>query len=113
MNTLKAEKRSMSEKAKKLRREGYVTGNVFGRSIAESIPVQIEKKEAEKFLSVCGKGSEAQLSLEGQQYDVLVKEVDYDPIKRQTLEITRFSKKAETFSEFTGITPVLKQKRAL
>ena len=87
MNTLKAEKRSMSDKAKKLRREGYVTGNVFGRSIAESIPVQIEKKEAEKFLSVCGKGSEAQLSLEGQQYDVLVKEVDYDPIKRQTLEI--------------------------
>ena len=87
MNTLKAEKRSMSDKAKKLRREGYVIGNVFGRSIAESIPVQIEKKEAEKFLSVCGKGSEAQLSLEGQQYDVLVKEVDYDPIKRQTLEI--------------------------
>ena len=30
-----------------------------------------------------------------------------------TLEITRFSKKAETFSEFTGITPVLKQKRAM
>ena len=78
MNTLKAEKRSMSDKAKKLRREGYVTGNVFGRSLAESIPVQIEKKEAEKFLSVCGKGSEAQLSLDGQQYD---------PIKRQTLEI--------------------------
>ena len=48
MNTLKAEKRSMSDKAKKLRREGYVTGNMFGRSLAESIPVQIEKKEAEK-----------------------------------------------------------------
>ena len=30
-----------------------------------------------------------------------------------TLEITRFSKKAELFSEFTGITPVLKQRRAL
>ena len=40
MNTLKAEKRSMDIKAKKLRREGYVTGNVFGRSLAESIPVQ-------------------------------------------------------------------------
>ena len=34
MNTLKAEKRSMDDKAKKLRREGYVTGNVFGRSLA-------------------------------------------------------------------------------
>ncbi|MFR6140953.1 MAG: hypothetical protein ACLUIY_14395 [Dorea longicatena] len=31
MNTLKAEKRSMDVKAKKLRREGYVTGNVFGK----------------------------------------------------------------------------------
>ena len=30
-----------------------------------------------------------------------------------TLEITRFSKNAELFSEFTGITPVLKQRRAL
>ena len=53
MNTLKAEKRSMDDKAKKLRREGYVTGNVFGRSLAESIQVMIEKKEAERFLSVC------------------------------------------------------------
>jgi hypothetical protein len=29
MTTLKAEKRSMDVKAKRLRREGYVTGNVF------------------------------------------------------------------------------------
>ena len=29
MNTLKAEKRTMDVKAKKLRREGYVTGNVL------------------------------------------------------------------------------------
>ena len=33
MNTLKAEKRDMSIKAKRLRREGYVTGNVFGKEI--------------------------------------------------------------------------------
>ena len=38
MNTLKAEKRNMQTKAKKLRREGYVTGNVFGREIEGSIP---------------------------------------------------------------------------
>ena len=87
MNTLKAEKRSMDDKAKKLRREGYVTGNVFGRSLAESIPEKIEKKEAERFLSVCNKGSEAKLTIDTTDYDVLVKEVDYDPIKRQTLEI--------------------------
>ena len=43
MTTLKAEKRDMSTKAKKLRREGYVTGNVFGREIEGSIPVKMGK----------------------------------------------------------------------
>ena len=36
MNTLKAEKRTLAVKAKKLRREGYVTGNVFGKEMKES-----------------------------------------------------------------------------
>ena len=46
MNTLKAEKRDMNTKAKKLRREGFVTGNLFGRQIKESIPIQIAQKDA-------------------------------------------------------------------
>ena len=45
MNTLKAEKRSMDIKAKKLRREGYVVGNVFGKKIEGSIPVKFQKLE--------------------------------------------------------------------
>ena len=51
MNTLKAEKRSMDVKAKKLRREGYVVGNVFGREIEGSIPVKMDKLEVEKFVN--------------------------------------------------------------
>ena len=43
MNTLKAEKRTMDVKAKKLRREGYVTGIVFGREMKESVPVKMRK----------------------------------------------------------------------
>ena len=39
MNTLKAEKRSMSDKAKKLRREGYVTGNVFAMLLRNTLHV--------------------------------------------------------------------------
>ena len=42
MNTLKAEKRDMQTKAKKLRREGYVTGVIYGREMKESIPLKIE-----------------------------------------------------------------------
>ena len=43
MNTLKAEKRDMSIKAKKLRREGFVTGNLFGRELEDSIPLKFDK----------------------------------------------------------------------
>ena len=55
MNTLKAEKRDMLTKAKKLRREGYVTGNIYGREMKESIPLQITKSDAEKILRYEGK----------------------------------------------------------
>ena len=87
MNTLKAEKRNMQTKAKKLRREGYVTGNVFGREIEGSNPVQMTQKEAEKFLKANGKGSQIMLDLDGEQMDVLVKEVDYDSMGSKVLEI--------------------------
>ena len=87
MNTLKAEKRSMDVKAKKLRREGYVTGNLFGKEIDGSIPLQIEKKEAERIQRECMKGSQLYLELDGKTYDVLIKEMDYNAMNRQILEM--------------------------
>ena len=47
MNTLKAEKRDLAVKAKKLRREGYVTGNVFGKELEQSIPVKMLSSSVE------------------------------------------------------------------
>ena len=61
MNTLKAEKRTMDIKAKRLRREGFVTGNVFGRQIETSIPIKMDKQAVERLLKTCGKGSQHQL----------------------------------------------------
>ena len=87
MNTLKAEKRNMQTKAKKLRREGYVTGNVFGREIEGSIPVQMTQKEAEKFLKANGKGSQIMLDIDGESHNVLIKEVDYNPLKSRVDEM--------------------------
>ena len=87
MNTLKAEKRSMDIKAKKLRREGYVVGNVFGREIEGSIPVKIVSLELDKFLKKSHKGSQIMLELEGEQIDVLIKEVDFNPLKGAVDEI--------------------------
>lgn len=87
MNTLKAEKRSMDVKAKRLRREGYVTGNVFGRKIEGSIPVKIDRNALERFLKTSGKGSRVQLDVDGENMDVLIKEIDINHLKNEVVEI--------------------------
>ena len=87
MNTLKAQRRETTEKAKRLRREGYVTGNLFGRQIEGSILLKIEKKEDERIMRECMKGSQIMLEVEGKEYDVLIKEMDYDAMTRSILEM--------------------------
>ena len=71
----------------KLRREGFITGNLFGKEIEGSIPLKIERLEAERTLRGCMKGTQIMLDVEGKMYDVLIKEIDFDATKNQTLEI--------------------------
>lgn len=87
MNTLKAEKRDLAVKAKKLRREGYVTGNVFGKELEQSIPVKMLSSNVESLLKTTGKGGRILLDLDGQSYNVLIKEVDFNSMKHQVTEI--------------------------
>lgn len=77
----------MDVKAKKLRREGYVTGNVFGRKIEGSIPVKMEKSAVERLLKTCNKGSQIMLDIDGESYDVLIKDVIYNPLAGRMDEI--------------------------
>ena len=50
MITLKAEKRNPNVKAKKLRREGYVTGILSGKEMKEPVALQFDGAEAAKFI---------------------------------------------------------------
>ena len=77
----------MDVKAKRLRREGFVTGNVFGHAIEGSIPVKMNSVDAERLLKIEHKGGQINLDIEGQVYDVLIKEVDYDAMANQVVEI--------------------------
>ena len=87
MNTLKADKRTMDVKAKKLRREGYVTGIVFGREMKESVPVKMQKADVERLVKTNKKGSQIMLDVDGEKRNVLIKEIDYNPLKNQVDEI--------------------------
>ena len=87
MNTLKAEKRDLAVKAKRLRREGYVTGNILGREVKGSIPIKIERKDVDRLLKTDNKGSQIMLDVEGTMYDVLIKDVEFNPLAGKVDEI--------------------------
>ena len=87
MTVLKAEKRSRDVKAGKLRREGYVTGNIYGRNLKESVMIQMDRKEAGQVLRTGGKGRRILLEVDGEPCQVLIKEVDYDFLKKQVNDI--------------------------
>ena len=87
MNTLKAERRELAEKAKKLRREGFVTGNIFGHQIEGSIPLKITSRELDRLLKLQGKGSRLTLDVEGKTYSALIKEIQFNPLKGHIDEI--------------------------
>ena len=88
MNTLQAKVRNMvTTRAKRLRREGYVTGNLFSKEIEGSIPLIIERKEAERGLKTCYVGSQVTVDVEGKTYKAIIKELDYNSMTRQMLEV--------------------------
>ena len=87
MTTLKAEKRDLSVKAKKLRRESYETSNMIGKEIAGSVPVKILKTEAERLLKTCTKGSRINLEVDGTPMDVLIKDISLNPMKGGIMEM--------------------------
>ena len=56
------------KKQKKLRREaGFVTGNLFGREIENSIMLKLSKKDVEQLLKADNKGSQVMLEVDGKQ----------------------------------------------
>lgn len=83
MDTLQAERRDMSVKSQKLKREGYVPGSLFGHQIEGTIGLKIEAKELERVLKDNKKGSRLALMLDGKQYNVLVKDYQYNSMKRR------------------------------
>lgn len=87
MDTLKAEKRSMDVKAKKLRREGFVVGNVYGKAIPGSIPVKMNRMDMERLLKTDNKGSQILLEVDGTIYYVLIKEISFNSMANQVEEV--------------------------
>ena len=87
MITLKVEKRNPEVKAKKLRRDGFVCGVLYGKEMKESTPIQLTEPEALRFIKANKEGTQVMLDLDGKQVDALVKNIDYDPMKNQIMAL--------------------------
>ena len=87
MITLKVEKRNPEVKAKKLRRDGFVCGVLYGKEMKESTPIQLTEPEALRFIKANKEGTQVMLDLDGKQVDALVNNIDYDPMKKQIMAL--------------------------
>lgn len=79
---LKAEKRTVLGKAvKKLRREGMLPANVYGKDLS-SIAIQVDTKEFETLFKQVGETGLVDLQLDGKSHPVLVKNLQLEyPLK--------------------------------
>lgn len=87
MTTLQAEKRNPEVKAKRLRREGYTTGILSGRELKETVMLQYPQKDALQFIKRNKEGAQVMLVLEDEKIKAIVKNIDYDPTKKQIMAL--------------------------
>ena len=87
MMTLAAEKRDAEVKAKKLRREGYSTGVLYGREMKENVSLKYTEKDALNFIKKAKEGAQTMLDISGEKVDALVKNIDYDPLSKKILAL--------------------------
>lgn len=112
---LKAAKRKLlGRKVKRLRKEGILPANVFGKSV-ESTAVQLDLSDFKKTLSKAGETTIIYLAVEKKEKPVLVSNVQYDPvtddpIHADFLQVNLKEKvTAQVPVEFTGESPAEKQ----
>lgn len=87
MTTLKTTKRNPEVKAKKLRRDGFATGVLYGREMDENIPLQFSAVDASRFIKSHKEGSQVILNFGDTKTSAIVKNIDYDAMKRQVMAL--------------------------
>lgn len=78
----------LGKRSKRLRREGVLPGNIYGRGL-DSVAVQLPHREAEELLSEHGMNSLIELSVEGEtdERPVVVRQVQRHPLSREILHL--------------------------
>jgi len=111
---LSVKKRDMAEKAKDYRKQGFVTGEYYGKGIT-NISLAIPYQDFRKVYKKAGKSTILNLEIEGEKPTyALVHEVDYNPVSDQYIHVdfmhVDLDKEVETKIPFVfvGTSPAVK-----
>lgn len=88
MDTINVTKRDLTIKAKKLRKLGVVPGCVFGKSLPETISIQIGKNIARKLMLEKREGSKLVLNIDGQNILTQIKERTVDSLTGEIVQLS-------------------------
>jgi large subunit ribosomal protein L25 len=89
---LMAEPREVhGKKVKRLRREGLLPGVVYGPVMDETVSVSVNEREFYKFFMAHGHSTIFTLKWDGGSQPVLIREVQYEPVRHDPLHVDFFA----------------------
>ena len=80
---LHAHKKTNSDKTAKLRQDGNTPAICYGPELEQAIPLYIPSITLVKAVKDAGRSTIIELDVEGQQHEVLIKEIAYHPVTDQ------------------------------
>jgi large subunit ribosomal protein L25 len=84
--TLPITLRDQTKKIAALRKDGQLPAVIYG-SAQESVAITLNGKEFEKIVKLAGESTIIELTGLKNKFEVLIKEVDFDPIKSQIMHV--------------------------
>lgn len=106
--TLSAEERTVvGKKVKNLRKKGLVPGVVYGPGLNETVQVSVEERVFSKFYQIHGHSTLLKLTSGGATYQVLIRDVQMDPVRRNPVHIDFFAPNLQ--KETTALVPLMLQ----
>lgn len=87
MLTISAQRRDiLGKKVKNLRNEGFLPAVIYGNK-KESIPIVLKEIEFLKIWKSVGESSVLQLEIGGKKENVLIHDIDFDPLKDKPIHV--------------------------
>jgi large subunit ribosomal protein L25 len=90
--TLSAEERTIAgKKVKNLRKQGLVPAVIYGPGLKETVQISVNEKIFSKFYQIHGHSTLLELASEGKNYQVLIRDVQVDPVRRNPIHVDFFA----------------------